>query len=78
MFQYNHAPAGDDRIETYPTLAEARAEFGENYEGLVFALTPAQVQALLHGHVIAFDIRGREYAGFLVLKETPANDTQPH
>ncbi len=58
---------GEDRIETYNTLAEAREQFGENYDGLVFKLTRAQVEGLLQGKVVAFDIRGREYAGFLVV-----------
>nr|MBI2905506.1 hypothetical protein [Chloroflexota bacterium] len=60
---------GDDRIEMYATLAEAREQFGENYDGLVFKLTCAQVEGLLQGKVVAFDIRGREYAGFLVVDE---------
>jgi hypothetical protein len=58
-----------DRIETFSTLAEARAQFGENYGDFVFALTRAQVEALLQGQVIAFDINSKEYAGFLVLRE---------
>lgn len=61
---------GEDRIQVYATLAQAREQFGENYDGLVFRLTRAQAQALLQGQVVAFDIRGREYAGFLTVQET--------
>ena len=43
----------DDRIAVYETLTEARE----------------QIEALLIGKVLAFDIRGREYAGFLTLAE---------
>ena len=59
----------EDRIETFSTLTEARAQFGENYGDFVFALTRAQVETLLQGQVIAFDINSKEYAGFLVLRE---------
>jgi hypothetical protein len=58
-----------DRIETFSTLSEARAQFGENHAGYMFALTCAQVEALLDGQVVAFDINSNEYAGFLVLRE---------
>ena len=60
-------PDGDDRIETYETLTEARERFGENYRGFVFPLTRGQAEALLAGRVVAFDIGGREYAGFLMV-----------
>ncbi|CAG0946882.1 hypothetical protein ANRL1_03393 [Anaerolineae bacterium] len=52
----------------YSTLAQAREQFGENYEGLVFKLTRTQAEALLQGQVVAFDIRGREFAGFLIVE----------
>ena len=58
----------DDRIETFATLDEARAKFGENYGGFVFTLTRAQASDLLAGRVVAFDISGGEYAGFLVVE----------
>jgi len=70
MKTWDNIPHGEDRIEVYDTLAKARDQFGENYDGLVFKLTRAQAEALLQGKVVAFDIRGREYAGFLVLQET--------
>ena len=70
MKTWDDIPHGEDRIEVYDTLAQAREQFGENYDGLVFKLTRAQAEALLQGKVVAFDIRGREYAGFLVLQET--------
>jgi hypothetical protein len=60
---------GEDRIEVYETLTEAREQFGENFDSFVFALTREQVEALLQGKVVAFDIRGHEYAGFLKLAE---------
>lgn len=60
---------GADRMEVYDSLAEARAQFGENWGASVFRLTRAQVEALLQGRVVAFDIRQREYAGFLVLDD---------
>ena len=66
----------DDRIAVYETLAQARKQFGENFDGLVFRLTRAQVQALLGGKVVAFDIRGREYAGFLTLMDEAAVDKE--
>jgi hypothetical protein len=59
----------EDRIEVFASLAEARAQFGENYGGFVFHLTRAQIEALLQNQVVAFDISTREYAGFLILKE---------
>jgi len=59
----------EDRIEVFTSLAEARTRFGENYGGFVFGLTRAQIEALLQGQVVAFDISMREYAGFLILKE---------
>jgi len=59
----------NDRIAVYETLVEARKQFGENFDGLVFRLTREQAEALLNGKVVAFDIRGREYAGFLTLAE---------
>jgi hypothetical protein len=59
----------DDRIAVYETLTEARTQFGENFDGLLFQLTREQIEALLVGKVVAFDIRGREYAGFLILAE---------
>jgi hypothetical protein len=63
-------PGGEDRIEVYDTLAEARQQFGENYAGFVFTLTRAQAEALLQGKVVAFDISSREYAGFMRLKDS--------
>ena len=59
----------DDRIAVYETLAEAREQFGENFNAFVFRLTREQAQALLNGKVVAFDISGREYAGFLELAD---------
>ncbi len=59
----------EDLIAVYETLTEAREQFGENFDGLVFRLTREQIEALLIGKVVAFDIRGREYAGFLTLAE---------
>ncbi len=57
------------RIAVYDSLAKAKQEFGENYGGYVFALTREQVEALLQGQVVAFDISDGEYAGFLVVQE---------
>ena len=65
----NNDDDDDDRIAIYDTLTEARTQFGENFDGLVFQLTREQIEALLVGKVVAFDIRGREYAGFLTLAE---------
>jgi len=73
MKTWDDIEPGEDRIEVFDSLAEARARFGENYGGYVFRLTRAQIEALLQGRVVAFDIGGREYAGFLVLEES-AND----
>jgi len=70
MKTWDDIPQGEDRIQVYPTLAQAREQFGENYAGLVFRLTRAQVEALLQGQVVAFDIRDREYAGFLIVEES--------
>lgn len=67
--EWLHTPGGEDRLEVYDTLAEARERFGENYAGFVFALTRAQAEALLQGQVVAFDISSREYAGFLLVNE---------
>ena len=59
----------DPKIEAYNSLEIAKQEFGENYGAYVFRLTRAQIEALLDGRVVAFDIAGDEYAGFLVLEE---------
>jgi len=59
----------EDRIAVYETLTEAREQFGENFDSFVFQLTREQIEALRQGKVVAFDIRGREYAGFLKLTE---------
>jgi putative endonuclease len=64
----------DERIEIYESLTEARQQFGENYGGYVFKLTRAQIQALLEGKVVAFDISGREYAGFLMMLTEPGDE----
>ena len=69
MEDWGIGPVGDDRIETYGSLEEARERFGENYGAFVFRLTRSQVEELMQGRVVAFDISGREYAGFLVLQE---------
>jgi hypothetical protein len=60
---------GEDRIEVYDTLNQAREQFGENFDSFVFRLTREQIEALLKGKIVAFDVRGREYAGFLKLAE---------
>ena len=62
----------EPRIEVYDTLEIAKREFGENYGAYVFRLTRAQIEALLQGCVVAFDIAGEEYAGFLTLQEEGA------
>jgi len=59
----------DDRIETIENTSEAHANFGENYGAFEIRLTSEQVEALLAGKVVAFDINGREYTGFLSLKK---------
>lgn len=60
----------NERVELYATLAEAKAQFGVNHADFVIKLTRDQVAELLRGQVIAFDINGREYAGFLICNET--------
>jgi len=65
----HESATGADRIEVYDSLAEARARFGENWGAFVFRLTRSQVEALLQGRVVAFDISQREYVGFLVFEE---------
>ena len=60
---------GDDRIELIEDTSEARAQFGENYGAFEFPLTREQIEGLLEGKVIAFDINEREYTGFLSLKK---------
>jgi hypothetical protein len=47
---------------------EARAHFGENFGAFEFNLTREQIEGLLAGKVVAFDISQREYAGFLSVK----------
>jgi hypothetical protein len=75
MKRWDDSEPGEDRIEAFDSLAEARARFGENYGGYVFRLTRDQIEGLLQGRVVAFDINDREYAGFLVLKES--ENSQP-
>lgn len=58
----------DDRIELIENTTEARAAFGENYGAFEFRLTREQVEGLLAGKVVAFDVNEREYAGFLSLE----------
>ena len=48
---------------------EARAQFGENFGAFGFKLTREQVEGLLAGKVVAFDIGQREYTGILLLTE---------
>ena len=55
--------------EVYDSLESAKQEFGENFVAYVFRLTLAQIEALLQGRVVAFDISNGEYAGFLVSDE---------
>jgi len=59
----------DDRIELIDDTIEARSKFGENYGAYEFRLTREQIEGLLAGKVVAFDINGQEYAGFLSLKK---------
>lgn len=59
----------DDRIELIDDTAEARAQYGENYGAFEFKLTRDQIEGLLAGKVVAFDINEREYAGFLSVKK---------
>ena len=59
----------DDRIELIEDTAEARAEFGENFGVFEFKLTREQIEGLLAGKVVAFDISQREYAGFMSVKK---------
>ena len=59
----------DDRIELIEDTAEARAEFGENFGAFEFKLSREQIEGLLAGKVVAFDISQREYAGFMSLKK---------
>ena len=76
-----HSQLDDERIAVYETLAQAREQFGENFGGYVFRLTRPQIQAVLEGKIVAFDISGREYAGFLTLREgvlpTGENRSEP-
>lgn len=59
---------GEDRIELIENTPEARTRFGENYGAFEFRLTREQLDGLLAGKVVALDINGREYTGFLSLK----------
>lgn len=60
------------KIEVYESLEIAKKEFGENFGAYIFRLTRAQIEALLQGRVVAFDINEGEYAGFLVSDEMEA------
>ena len=59
----------DDRVELIDDTAEARTAFGDNFGAYEFRLTRDQVEGLLAGKVVAFDINGQEYAGFLSVKK---------
>ena len=59
----------DDRIELIDDTAEAREEFGKNYGTFEFRLTREQVEGMLAGNVVVFDISGREYSGFMSVKK---------
>lgn len=59
----------DDRIELIDDTPEAREEFGKNYGAYEFRLTQEQVEGVLAGKVVAFDINGREYSGFMSVKK---------
>lgn len=69
MFEEFSQNEGDDRIELIENTPEARAQFSENYGAFEFPLTREQIEGLLEGKVVAFDINGREYTGFLSLKK---------
>jgi hypothetical protein len=58
----------DDRIELIDDTAEVRLKFGENFGAFEFILTRKEIEELLSGKVVAFDINQREYAGFLSVK----------
>ncbi len=60
------------KIEVYESLEIAKQEFGENFGAYIFRLTRAQIEALLQGRVVAFDINESEYAGFLVSDDLEA------
>ena len=59
----------EDRIELIEDTADARAEFGENFGAYEFRLSREQVEELLAGKAVAFDINGREYTGFMSVKK---------
>lgn len=59
----------DDRVELIDDTAEARTAFGDNFGAYEFRLTREQIEGLLVGKVVAFDINGQEYAGFLSVKK---------
>ena len=52
----NCVSGGDDRVELIDDTVEARAAFGENFGAFEFRLTRQQVEGLLAGKAIAFDI----------------------
>ena len=58
-----------DRIKVIEDTAEAREEFGKNYGAYEFRLAREQVEGLLVGKVVAFDINGREYSWFMSVKK---------
>lgn len=72
MNGWGNVESGEDRVEVFQTLDEARERFGENYRGFVFRLSRVQAEELLRGKVVAFDIGGREYAGFLTVEPAEA------
>ncbi len=74
MNRWAAGETGEDRIEVFETLEKARGAFGENFQGFVFQLTRLQAEELLQGKVVAFDIGGREYAGFLKVEAVAKAD----
>ncbi len=59
----------DDRIELIENTADARDSFGENYGAFSFRVTEEQINGLLSGKLLAFDINSGEYPGFMSLKK---------
>jgi len=58
----------DDRMELIEDTADARDAFGENHGAFSFRVTEEQINGLLSGKLLAFDINCREYTGFMSLK----------
>lgn len=58
-----------EEVTVIENSREAMEKYGFNYGKFTFEATKEQIEALLNGKILAFEINLGEYAGFLRLKK---------